>query len=313
MKTPPPYRFAFDVYPPVQRVRPGDSLRVKLPDCDGLDAQLKRMDRRWFDWPKRTAFPGNPVYGPIYVEGAQPGDALGVELEAIRPDRRLARTLIAPHHGFLPDALFKGLGVSRSPGYIPRRLVWWKLGRNTARMVNPFQPHRWRIPLAPFLGCIATASRSGIATLRAGPQGGNLDLNDLRAGVTIWLPVTVPGGLLFVGDMHAAQGHGEVVGGGLEVSGEVQLRCHLRKRAGLRGPRYRTKNGRGCVRTHLDLERALQAAVTAMIQWFCEDGLDRFDAYLLISQIGEFHLGGISADQRTVACFCPRLTAKANP
>ncbi len=287
------YRFDFGAHPPVRSVRPGSVIEIELPDSDGLGPDLKPWLRQRFDLKKGVRFPGNPVYGPIHVTGAAPGDALEVRFLRVMPNRRIARTLIAPHHGFLPDRL-----VRRS-----RRMIHWHLGRTTARIRNPFGARPPAIKLAPFLGCIATGTKGGTSSLDAGPHGGNLDLPELQVSSTLWLPVRLRGGLLYLGDMHAAQGHGEIVGGGLEVSGLVRVRIGLKKRAKLRWPRYQTRVGRGCIVAQPSLEKGVQHSMVEMIRWLTESGMNQSDAYMTLSQTCAFRLGGVGARYAVVACF----------
>src|SRR5262249_1585440 len=161
---------------------------------------------------------------------AEPGDALVVHIERVVPNRPIARTWIAPNHGYLPDHLFRDLRANRHAPRIPKRMIHWKLGKTTARMINPFGTKQQPIQLAPFLGWLATAfPRNAPCSLDAGSHGGNIDVPDLIASSILWLPVSVRGGLLYLGDMHAAQGQGEIVGGALEVSGTARIRCEVGK------------------------------------------------------------------------------------
>jgi acetamidase/formamidase len=301
MTKPPPFRFSFGIHPPVRRVRPDDVLDVTLPDSDGLGPDLKRLPRAAFDWNRGQPFPDNPVYGPFHVEGADAGDAVEVHFLNVKPNRAIARTLIAHNHGFLPGHLVSGSRTRR----VPTRMIHWKLGRTTARIANPFGSRAPAIPLAPFLGCVATASSQNVSSLDAFSHGGNMDVPDLVAGSILWLPVSVPGGLLYLGDMHAAQGHGEIVGGGLEVSGRVRVRIGLRRHVRLRWPRYQTQAGCGCIVVQRTMEAGVKLSLAEMIQWFAEAGQNRFDAYLLASQACEFRFGGINSRGCTVVCFVP--------
>ncbi|MSR65044.1 MAG: hypothetical protein EXS18_04600 [Verrucomicrobiae bacterium] len=229
-----------------------------------------------------------------------------VRFEKTEPNRSIARTLIAPNHGYLPGNLLRDLRESKPAARVPKRMIHWKLGKSTARIANPFGSRSPSIKLAPFLGCVATAfPRRAPCSLDAGSHGGNIDLSDLTASSTLWLPVSVPGGLLYLGDMHAAQGHGETVGGALEVSGRVRVRCNVKKHARLRWPRYQTKHGRGCIVVQNRMEDGIKLSLAEMIQWLTEDGLNRYDAYMLASQTCEFKLGGVNSRWCVVACFLP--------
>jgi amidase len=302
---PPIYRFTMGLHPPARTIRAGDLVEVDLPDSDGLGPDLKQLPPSLFDLKPGGHFPGNPVYGPIAVRGAQPGDALEVHFLHVQPNRSIARTRIAPRHGYLPDHLLRDLRSVKAAPRRPTRMCLWKLGKTTARLINPFGRRVPRVPIAPFLGCIGTAhpGRKPLSTLEAGSHGGNIDLPDLQVGTKLWLPVSVPGGLLYLGDMHAAQGQGEIVGGGLEVSGSVRIRVALKKNARLRHLRFRNSQGFGCVTPMASIEEGVRQSLAELIQWHVEDGWDRNDAYMAISQSCEFHLGGVCSRYAVVACF----------
>ena len=290
MKSPldqPLYWYDFRSRPSVRTLRPGQAFTFEVSDSDGLGPDLKPMPARLF--PPGPCL-GNPLYGPIHVDGALPGDAVGVEFLRIAPNRNVARTWIAPNHGYLPTRLSKAR----------KRMIHWKLGTTTARMENPFGRLGSPVQLAPFLGSVGTAAGTKAAgsTLEAGAHGGNIDLPELVAGSTLWLPVIRPGGLLYLGDMHAAQGHGEMVGGGLEVSGTARIRVRLKKKWRLRWPRFTTAHRRGCIVVKSTLEQGVHAATAELIGWLTEDGWHRADAYMFTSQSCAIHLGGINQPGR---------------
>lgn len=297
---PPLYRYSFANIPPVRRIVPGETLQVEFPDSDGLGPDLTPLPEELFE--QGTTQRGNPVYGPIAVDGALPGDVLRIQLLDIAPNRTTARTLLAPDHGFLPDALWKDL-VPDLPEK-PRHMYLWKLHDGRARLDNPLGGKPVSIPIQPFLGCAATATEdSPLSTLLAGAHGGNLDHPDLRGGTTLWLPVSVPGGLLYVGDMHAAQGHGETAGGGLEISGSATFRVDLCKGQALRTPRYQTPEGIACLAVGKVFEDAARAALAEMTCWLSEKGWNIYDAGMLAAQTCEFRAGGLTGHYAVVSCF----------
>lgn len=301
----PLFRYTLAAHPAIRQVRSGETLKIDLPDADGLGRDLKPWAAELFEGSCPST--GNPAYGPIEVEGAVPGDALTVEFLALTPGP-IARTLLAPNHGFLPDHLLGELRPGQPAPRKPRRMYRWQIEKGVARLLNPIGRQPVTIPLCPFLGCIATAAPvpHGPSTLLAGPQGGNLDHPDLIRGSTLWLPVQAAGGLLYLGDMHAAQGQGEVVGGGLEVGGQVRFRVTLHKKARLRTCRYETKTGRACLAVQGNFEAAAQQALAEMVAWLVESGWNRYDAYLAISQCCEFRPGGLNKTYAVVACYVPK-------
>jgi amidase len=284
--------------PPVRRIHPGETLTVELPDSDGLGPDLQSLPDSLFE--QGSSKLGNPVYGPIAIEGALPGDALRVHFLRIAPNRRIARTLLAPDHGFLPDAL-----LPDTPAGKPAHMYLWDVHKGKARLTNPLGDKPVVIPTAPFLGCIATASldHPPISSLLVSDHGGNIDHPDLTEDSALWLPVSHPGGMLYLGDMHAAQGHGELAGGGLEISGSATIQVELCKAQNLKVPRYQTPSGRASLGVGTNFETATRSAVADMTVWISEAGWNLYDANMLVNQICEIRPGGLAKEYAVVSCF----------
>lgn len=184
--------------PPVLHVSPGDTVKTWSVDAAGVGPKGAH----------RTTG-GNPLTGPFYVEGAAPGDTLIVHFNRIRLNRDTAISS--------PLIVDKAL----DPDYLKQRKqvegynADWRLDRAAgfASLQKPTEAMKnYRVPLAPMLGCVGVAPPDG-AQYRSGflgSYGGNMDYNQLREGITVYLPVFVPGALLFVGDGHALQGAGEL-------------------------------------------------------------------------------------------------------
>jgi acetamidase/formamidase len=171
-----------------------------------------------------AAMPGHALTGPIAINGAEPGDTLVVKIEEIALGS-WGWTACGPEgNGLLQHV------VSEPTLYV------WDL-RNPARA--PFAPGI-SVPLAPFCGVmgVAPGETGPLSTIPPRPAGGNLDIRALTAGATLYLPVQVEGALFSVGDVHAAQGDGEVSGTAIETSASVRLTFDLRKGEGLTSPRY---------------------------------------------------------------------------
>ena len=281
----------FEQRPPVMTVKDGDEVDFAVPDSDGLDARMRVLSRSRYHDP--AVQPANPVFGPISVEGARPGDALRVEILEVAPDRKIARTWIAPGHGFVrPDRL--------GAGCPDPRMLHWKIEGSMARLSKPLGDREVCVPVSPFVGCIGTAPRQGArSSLDPGAHGGNLDLPTLGPGTTLWLPVWHDGGLLFAGDLHAAQGAGEMMGGGLEVSGHVRLRLGREPGGGIVSPRFRSDGEIGTIGTERTFPAATRKAVAAMVTWI---GGDPFDAFARVTQSCRLLLGGLTNRYAVVAC-----------
>ncbi len=204
---------------PVVTVEPGAELELQTVDSSGdqLTENSTAADVGVLDFERV-----NPVTGPIYVIGAEPGDAVEIELVDF-DESGWGWTGIIPGFGLLADEFSEPfINISH---YDAKRVV--------------FQPGI-ELPTRPFPGTIglalAEAGNHSVVPPRA--QGGNLDVRDLTRGTKLWLPVAVPGALLSIGDTHAAQGDGEVCGTAVETAMTVRVRVNLKKGAGYSNPRY---------------------------------------------------------------------------
>lgn len=291
----PRYRYSFAPTAPIRHVNPGEIFTVEMPDSDGLGPDLQRLPASLFE--EENSGRGNPVFGPVSVAGASPGDALEVHFLDIKPNREIARTLLARDHGFLPDAY---LQTEK-----PKHMYLWEVKDGHARLSNPLGRSDITLRSHPFLGCVATAGRKGadLSTMLAGDHGGNLDHPDLVAGTSLFLPVLHPEGLLYLGDMHAAQGHGETAGGALEISGSATLRIALHEGRSIPAPRYRTPAGLGCLGIGGDLREATRLGLSAMIRTLADAGQNLFDANMLVSQTCTFRMGAVTDRYAVVSCF----------
>ena len=193
---------------PVATVAPGDQFVVETHDTS-----TGRIHRRE-DVPDfvrvRDPLKVNPAAGPIFVEGAAPGDDLIVEILDIR---------LRPY-GFV--RVLAGAGVLQE-GIEPDGVLMARVDGEHLVLGE-----RIRMPLRPMVGVIGTAPADGVIyTAAPGPQGSNIDVNAVTVGARVHLPVHVPGGLLAIGDVHASMGDGEVSGTGVEIGGEVTVRVDL--------------------------------------------------------------------------------------
>lgn len=209
------HRLFSETIPPALHIFSGDTVRTWTVDSGGIDK----------DGVRRCPG-GNPQTGPFYVEDAMPADTLVVKLTKIRPNRSSANsgtTIIG--RATTTDYLQKTKYNDETDG------TWiLDLDNGVARLKNPPEHLKdYRVPIRPFLGCIAVAParHESFRTGHLGPYGGNLDCNLLREGTTLYLPVAVPGALLFIGDGHAALGDGELNGDALETSMDVEFTVNL--------------------------------------------------------------------------------------
>lgn len=243
--------------------------------------------------------------GPIHVEGAMPGDVLAVRILAIHLTAKHGQTLLKPGHGLLANHELAPDEQSSVPTHMYR---WDVDGANAiARLKNPLGNHPIEVKLDPFIGCLGVCPKWGqaVSTLFAGSFGGNMDLPLTRPGSTVFLPVEVEGALFGLGDLHAAQGQGEIIGGAIETAGEVEIQLDLIKQVKITTPRLRNASTLAAIAAEGDLEKSLHGATAQLVQWLSElGGLNRFDAYHLISQTASYVLGNlISGTPSAAACI----------
>lgn len=293
------YHNALGTYDPVLRVADGDTVITTTVDAGGHDAANDSV----------TAG-GNPQTGPFYIEGAEPGDTLAVRLDRLQPNRRygFANTRLAPN---VVD-----------PGYLEelpkeRMRAEWDVDpeAGTATLVTPETClGRLTLPLRPMLGCFGVAPPGGqaISTATSAEHGGNMDYKGFEAGVTVYFPVFVPGALLFVGDGHAVQGDGEIVGTGIEISFDVQFTVQVLKGKRIRWPRGENETHLFTVGNARPLDQALQHATTEMVRWLRDDyGLDALGAPTLLGQCVEYEVGNVFDPAYTMVCkIAKRLLAQ---
>lgn len=210
--------------------------------------------------------------GPIYVNGAQPGDTLEIRILSVDVWLPIAAQSFRPHRGVLPEDF----------PYAKDRVLWIDLNKKSVEYASGVV-----VPVKPFWGDIGVAPPREMGRIIAGPpnvNGGNMDNHDLGAGSTLYLPVHVPGALLSISDGHAAQGDGEVCLSAIETSlkGEIQVIVHKGKRIGW--PRAETPTHYMTMGFDEDLNQAAKIATREMLNFIVETkGLSREDAYMLLS------------------------------
>lgn len=288
---------------PVQRVEPGKNILFHCKDSSAgqLGPDSKVADVEALDFSKI-----NPVSGPVWVEGAEPGDALKITLDSFTPQPRNGA-------GFGWTANIPGFGLLADQFTEPALHIW-KYDHNT--LAPALFGSEGRVPLKPFAGTIGNAlaepgSHSVVPPRRV---GGNMDIRDLAAGTTLYLPVEVAGALFSIGDTHAAQGDGEVCGTAIESPMDVVLTVDLVKGANLRMPRFTTP---GPVTRHLDakgyevttgiapdLMIAARDAVSGMIDFLCSTRqMSAVDAYMLVSTCGDLRISEIVDQPNWIVSF----------
>jgi acetamidase/formamidase len=274
---------------PVLRIKPGDRVVTTTVDAWGFDAQSKKIAER-----------PNPQTGPFFIEGAERGDVLVVRLEKIEPNRSTAwsGSLLAP---YAVDPAFL-----RSEGLREQQDQTWTIDKSRGIAYlesDAIRPRQIEVPLKPMLGCVATAPdrKEAVATSTPDSFGGNMDYNGMTVGVTLMLPVYEPGALLFLGDGHAAQGDGEIIGNALETSMDVEFTVDLVKGKKIGWPRAEDKDFIMVVASARPLLQALQHATTEMQRWLVADyGFDERGSSLLMGHAIEYDIANIVDPHFTV-------------
>ncbi len=283
------YYTALGSYEPILRIADGDTVLTTTLDCSGRDASDRKLS------------PGpNPQTGPFYVEGAEFGDTLAVRFDRLWPNRRVGRSnaTIKPN---VVDPQY----VVEMPRYAPAE---WELDltKVVASLAKPkTKLGHLTLPFRPMMGCFGVAPPEGqaISSETSARHGGNMDYNGFTAGVTVYFPVFAPGALLFIGDGHAVQGDGEIVGMGIEVSFDVQFTVKLLRGKEISWPRAESEEYILTVGNARPLDQALQHATTEMIRWLQEDfGLDARATHVLLGQCVEYEVANIIDPAYTMVC-----------
>jgi acetamidase/formamidase len=242
----------------------------------------------------------NRETGPFYIEGAEPGDVLVVTLEKIETNRAMAYSgsLLAPY-ATTPQAI--GARTDREA----RRVTWTiDKAKGVVRLDQvDIQPGGIELPLRPMLGCIGVAPRGkeAITTGAPGPWGGNMDYSSMIAGVKLMLPVNEPGAFLFLGDGHARQGEGEVVGSGLETSMDVEFTVDVLKQKNIGWPRLENDTHVMVLGSARPLLEAFQIATAEMQRWLMTDyGMTERGAQTFMGQAAEYEVSNIVDPSFTV-------------
>jgi acetamidase/formamidase len=288
---------------PVTRIAPGESLEFRVSDAAGgqLHAGSVAADLAKLEFARI-----NPVSGPIYVDGAQPGDILKVTLLSFTPS------------GWGWTANIPGFGLLAGDFPDPALHLW----RYDTTCATPAAYGRWgKVPLKPFTGTIGLApAEPGLHSVVPPRRvGGNMDIRDVAEGTELFLPIEVAGALFSVGDTHAAQGDGEVCGTAIESPMSVALKFELVKQTPLAYPRFTTP---GPVTSHLDrkgywactgigpdLMQAARDAVRSMIDLLMKKtDMSAVEAYLLCSVCADLRISEIvDLPNWTVSFYFPRV------
>ena len=273
---------------PCLRIADGDTVITDTIDASGLDAQEITVANR-----------PNPMTGPFFIEGAEAGDTLAVRIDRLTPSRATGWTYSPLASTVLePAAMAERVPQQRVVWDIDTKAGFVKL-QEQVKELEVFAP-----AIEPMIGCFGVAPAGGqaLSTATSAQNGGNMDYRLFGPGTTAWFPVSVPGALFYLGDGHACQGDGEIVGTGIETSFEMEVTFHVLKRK-ITWPRGETAEDIFTIGNARPLDQALQHATTEMSRWLGEDyGLDVRAASHLMGQVVRYDVGNVFNPAFTVAC-----------
>lgn len=287
-----------NLFEPIINVSPGTTIELICKDSGNGYFTPDSRAESVLDMPFDKV---NPVTGPVFVEGAEPGDILKITIDSFQPS------------GFGWTANIPGFGLLADQFKQPALTLWnYDTTSMTPAMFGDFA----QVPLKPFAGTIGLAlAESGLhSVIPPRRVGGNLDIRDLNAGSTLYLPVEVAGALLSIGDTHAAQGDGEICGTAIESAMDITVTVDLIKNTPLHMPRFTTA---GPVTRHLDqagyevftgvgaeLMQAARDAVSGAVEWVATQfAMPVEQAYMLCSVCGDLRINEIVDMPHSVVSF----------
>ena len=289
---------------PVLRVRSGDTVEIRTAMIDTpealeragvAEAQIDQASSEIHRAIKDRGAGPHILTGPVFVDGAEPGDTLEVHIESIRLGLPYAVNVFFPGLGVLPEDF----------PYEYRKLT----PLDETRMVARFAPGV-EIPIRPFFGSMGVAPPEGLGRISSAPpwiHAGNLDNKELVAGTTLYIPVHVRGALFSVGDAHAGQGNGEVCLSALETVLSGVFRFTVRKGPRLLWPRAETPTHLMTMGFDENLDVAIRTTLRAMIGLIVERyKLTREDAYVLASDAADFSITQLVDGKRGVHAMIPK-------
>jgi len=278
-------KYVFGFAPPVAHLKPGNILEASSLDCFG-NALQKPGDTM------ALVKGDNPLTGPFYIDGAEPGDTLAIRILDLQVDGKQGVGTFSPGFGAVNSTHYTPV-LETKP--LPERIWFYPIDKekNTTTFQALDSDFQVSFPLHPFLGCIGVAPANGEARSSIVPAefGGNMDAPEVSAGNTLYLPVNVSGALFYFGDGHAAMGDGEVAGSAVEVPMRARFQFELVKGKHAGWPRFENEKEIMAAGVYRPVDDAVRIAVTELIHWIHADyGLSELDAYELLSKVARIHL-----------------------
>ena len=278
-------KYLFATADPVAHLNSGDILDTNTLDCFGF-ASRKPDDKL------SIANGDNPLAGPFYVEGAEPGDTLAVKILDLQVVGDTGAGSLSPGFGSINSSKYTPMLEAK-----PLEEKFWRYhidhAANTATFKALDSDFSVKIPMHPFFGCIGVAPANGEARSSIVPAefGGNMDSPEASVGNTVYFPVNVKGGLFYIGDGHAAMGDGEAAGSAIEVPLKARVQLSVIKGRKIDWPQFENDEAIMTVGAYRPLDDAFRIAFTELVHWIHRDyGLSEMDAYELLSKVAKIHL-----------------------
>ena len=276
--------------PPVAYAKSGDTVCFETLDCFGGQIKDEQQLLGDLDWSNI-----NPATGPLFIEDAQPGDVLKVEILNIELD----------DHGVMIDGPGKGV-TGQAVAEETTKIYSVRDGMISFNDKLSF-------PIDPMIGVIGTApAGAGVDTGTPGTHGGNMDCNRIGAGATLYLPMNVEGALLAMGDLHARMGDGEVEVCGVEIAGAVTVKVTVLKNCDLPTPFLVTPEIAAAIYSAKTLDDASVGATMAMHGFLTKElGMNAHEAGMLLSVVGDLRICQVVDPEKTCRMEIPRRIADA--
>jgi len=271
--------------PPAVRVRLGETVELETADCFAGQVTAPGRAAAAIDWERI-----NPATGPVFVEGAEPGDVLSVLVERIEVAGRGVMA-VSPEFGVTRDrfreTLFEVVEIEQGIATLPGGV---------------------RVPIEPMIGVIGVApSGAPVACGSPGAHGGNMDTRLIGEGATVYLPVSAPGALLAAGDLHALMGDGEICGTGVEVAGRVTLCVDVRRGLEVTNPVVETAEVVATIASAETLDEAADRATRDMAELLATRlGLPAAHAAMLMSAAGRLSVSQVVDPLKTARFELPK-------
>lgn len=270
---------------PVEKISSGETVTFETKDCFNNQITCEEQEIDTLDWDYI-----NPATGPLFIQGAVPGDTLKIKIEDIEV-ASIGTMAAIPENGVLGSYIEKGtikkIKVENNIAYFNENI---------------------KLPCSPMIGVIGVAPREGaIPCGEPGSHGGNMDNTRIKKGATLYLPVFHQGGLLSVGDVHACMGDGEVMVTGIEIPAKVTVTIELLKNKPIVNPHLEDDDFYYTIASHKDLEQAIFIATNDMIKVVMEQtGMTLNDAGMLLSAACNLQFCQVVDPKRTVRMALPK-------